>query len=295
MPIQASESSHWKWNVELVFQALLVFLAISAFAAVGFEFYRDNNKDLGAWSILIALCVFVVTERIAAIISHYLKGDRERELDRMWADLKSELDGVREDLTSTLENICKDLRNTILSKSDIFDLGLPADGLRWVSNALNGDAVHVRDLMVRANKNASFADKKAYTTYLEDVEQFLERGYAYIVLGNDSGLLASDSWIIEHYDKHDRVNYVRRVTRDDIHFPIVNCVIIDHKDRRKEVLFGWDFDNTDVCHVFLSRSPALIRYFETLFAACLTYSKEWSPSLKLLNGNGSSTPSHQLS
>jgi hypothetical protein len=266
---QDSKRRRSKLSSGLLFHWLLLFLAFAAFGAVAIELYRKGNKDLSAWAVVLTLAVFVVAERLGSMVLHLANSERER----VQQDANSERD-------RRLQEVWQEQRSIMLSKGDIFDLGVPANGLRWLTNALNGNAVYVRDLMIRVNKNASFSDKDAYEKYLATIISFLGNGNRYVVIGNEAGLLSSTQWVTEHFDDHNRANYVRRVTNDKLNFPIVNCVILEYLDNTKEVLFGWDFDNTDVCHVFLTRAPGLVNYFEGLFSACQRYSEDWIPPEK---------------
>jgi hypothetical protein len=236
--------------------SFLWMLLVLAFAAFWGIYVELRKPGLDTRAMFYGLCVFVLTERIASIVTSGADSERDCKTNNVAIAIKSQ--------------------------GDLHDLGLPADGLQWISNGLegkNGQAIFVRDLIVRANKNASFSNKPVYDEYLKTVTKFINSGYRYVIVGNKNGLLASDDHVNQARDELFRgSNYVRRLTKGDLQFPIVNCVILEYASGVKEVMFGWDFDNTEACHVFLTRSCDVVNYFERLFAACLEHSKDWEKS-----------------
>jgi hypothetical protein len=244
----------------------LWFLLLAAIGTFGYLAYRmyPQRPEPNIWAMFFGLFFFVLIERLASIFLYAADIDRDRELD--------------------------DVVAAIYSHGDLHDIGLPPDALRWVADALegkNGQAVFVRDLMVRANKNASYsAERDMYGDYLSSLVKFINNGYRYVLVGNKNGMLTTGDYEDRRYPQYKTLlaasNYIERITTDPIHFPIVNFAIVEYEPgtKPKEVLFGWDFDTPEACHIFHTTRPKVVNYFELLFAACVGCSSDWNASVE---------------
>lgn len=226
------------FRVRLGTQIIALLSAFGFLSITAWRLTLSENVTPQEWIIFGTFAAFVVGDRLNTIVA--LVGERERE--------------------EIFRRAHDEIMNISLRNTGVTLLGTPSDGLRRMMRAMETDGLNLRDCIFRVTANASYRHTDDYRKYLGVLDKFIQNNGRYIAVGNPAGLADSDP--------HARLSAPNfSVFVAEIAIPVVNFVIIEYSGGAKEVLFGWDYDNIQLGHVFITRNTDLVVYFELLFAS----------------------------
>ncbi|MGE0290442.1 MAG: hypothetical protein AB7F35_25450 [Acetobacteraceae bacterium] len=225
---------------------LMLILSVMAIAVLAFHLYENRVfVEPGAGQIFLLLSAYIVTEKIQA----YYSAKSEEE--------------IRNDITSTRVAIVETIGNSVETRY----IGTHTEALEYCLSKYRS-ATRIKDTFFRTERDMTLlGHRDVIDQYYRVVLDFIKSGGSMeLILSNHNvdtlPLFARD--LVDYVVDHEMSVRFQMRSLDHGNAPLINMVIITYNDSR-EVLFGWNFNNTEDGIVFSSRDEKVIRYFDSLF------------------------------
>ena len=196
-------------------------------------------------SLGLSILFVIIGERVAFTFRNKSITEQIKNAnDRLLSIVRSEIDSeVFEDTTSAHHHINLKIKT--------------ADKIYNTVIRISENAVHIDD----------FYDADTTLAWNKNIAHMLEHGGTFHNVFSSNIKSDTDS-TITFMEKVKGLRDYRAWQITDCKVPLTNFIIIYKKNEPTEVLYGWAFDVLDIKpHVFLSRNPKLIQYFEAQFRA----------------------------
>jgi hypothetical protein len=206
--------------------------------------------------IFIILAFWFVTERFQS----YFTGQEEMDALDVVQDNVARL--TRE-LDDKIDSLVKLVSHSVEAKY----IGSHAEAFRYVSNRLQ-TATRMKDTFFRTEEDLAILGHSDDTSgYTQACLKLLERG------GSIEFIFSKVNFPVAKIMNREIIDYINAkktfirwqgFVLEHASMPVINMVIMTFEESR-EVLFGWNYNNTDDGIVFSSRNERIIRYFDALF------------------------------
>jgi hypothetical protein len=178
-------------------------------------------------------------------------------------NLRSEVEGIRDDLKTKTAELTNTMSRTFQTKT----IGSHTQGFRYVVDRLHA-ANRMKDTFFRIEEDQIlFGHSLDTTQYMDACLDLLKRGgsieFIFSKVNRDVALKVN-AQIIDYIRNYKIFGRWQGFELDHQDTPVINLIILSYDDFR-EVLFGWNYSNTDDGLVFSSTNERVVQYFDALF------------------------------
>jgi hypothetical protein len=217
--------------------------------------------------VFVLLAALFVTERLQ---SYFAAGGEEIFLENIRSDMEGILENIRSDVKDIREDLktkTTELTNTMKHTFQTKTIGSHTQAFRYVVDRLHG-ATRMKDTFFRIEEDQIlFGHSFDTNRYMAACLKLLEGGGSIEFIFskvNRSIALKVNEQIIDYVKHYNMLGRWQGFELDHHDTPVINLIILSFEDFR-EVLFGWNYSNTDDGLVFSSTNERVVQYFDALF------------------------------
>jgi hypothetical protein len=236
---------------------LLLILSLLAIAALGLHFFI-LHKPAGDTEILVfsLLAGLFITEKFQSFFA--AKGE-ERVLGGLREDVVAIRDGL--DIKSS------ELMRTMEKSFEMKCVGSHTEAFRYVVSRLHG-VDRMKDTFFRVEEDQVLSGHADDTKeYMGACLELMKRGgsieFIFSKVNHNIALAVAKDMIDYVNEKKAFIRWQGFELQHGT-TPVINLIVLTYRDYR-EVLFGWNYSNTDDGLVFSSTDDKVVRYFDALY------------------------------
>jgi len=229
----------------LILQLLAIFGSVAFFAMIAYSLRNQPQTTPLIWGVFFAFATSVITERIKQL-ADYLSSQK-----------------TKEETSKAIGDIAQRIENS----SDIIHIGLTKDAVKVMHEAMEGGAISIMDTFFRVRTNTSYEMQNGDTSlFVNAMKKLLDRGGKYVCIGNSIGINSSLLSRAAQKNTIEPNQYKNLIIKCiECNVPVTNYVVIEYTNGLEEGYFGWDFNDTVTCHIFLSRNTKIVAFFKSQF------------------------------
>jgi hypothetical protein len=237
--------------------ALMLILSLLAIMVLGLEFFVVHGPA-GETTILLfsLLAAYFITEKFQSFFA-------AKSEERVREEIRQDVILIRDGLDSK----SSELMRTIEKSFEMKCIGSHAEAFRYVISRLHG-VDRMKDTFFRVEEDQVLSGHSEDTKgYMGACLEVLKRGgsieFIFSKVNHNVALAVANDMIDYVNEKKSFIRW-QGFELEHGSTPMINLILLTYRDYR-EVLFGWNYSNTDDGIVFSSTDEKVVRYFDALF------------------------------
>jgi hypothetical protein len=233
-----------------------LFLTLFGISITAWHLFNDPGTSNAERLVFVLLAALFATERLQ---SYFAAGGEEIFLE----NIRSDVEGIRDDLKIRTTELTNTMSRTFQTKT----IGSHTQAFHYVVDRLHA-ANRMKDTFFRVEEDQILFGHSLDTgRYMDACMDLLKRGgsieFIFSMVNRNVALKVNEQ-IIDYIRQYNIFGRWQGFELDHHDTPVINLIILSYDDFR-EVLFGWNYSNTDDGLVFSSTNERVVQYFDALF------------------------------